>query len=85
MDMVGDLKQKKYSVVATDLNGTMDASALKSDDKLLLALGNEASGLSDQLLKISNHRLKLPLISKKAESLNVAVCGAICMYLSYNK
>jgi TrmH family RNA methyltransferase len=44
-------------------------------------LGNEAAGLSPALLKLAEARLKIPL-SRKAESLNVAVCGAICMYLS---
>jgi len=47
-----------------------------------LALGNEASGLSQLLLDLADHRLRIPIFQKKAESLNVAVCGAILMYLA---
>ena len=58
---------------------------LNRQDKLLLALGNEASGLSEALLNMSDYRLRIPTTREKAESLNVAACGAICMYLSSQK
>jgi TrmH family RNA methyltransferase len=85
LELVEELKHNGYSLVATDLGGTEDPSVLQCRDKLLLALGNEASGLSDSVLNLSDHRLRLPTIRGKAESLNVAACGAICMYLSYHK
>jgi tRNA G18 (ribose-2'-O)-methylase SpoU len=66
--------------VAADLNGEENPSVLQNTDKLLLALGNEASGLTDDLLKLADFRLRIS-IEDKAESLNVAACGAICMYL----
>ena len=50
-------------------------------DKLILALGNEASGLSPALLKAASVRVKIPIARDKIDSLNVAACGAICMYL----
>lgn len=85
LELVEELKRNGYSIVATDLGGREDPSVLQGRDKLLLALGNEASGLSDSVLNLSSHRLILPVVREKAESLNVAVCGAICMYLSYHK
>jgi len=85
LELVEELKHNGYSIVATDLGGAEDPSVLQGRDKLLLALGNEASGLSDPVLSVSDHRLRLPVIRGKAESLNVAACGAICMYLSYHK
>ncbi len=85
MELVEELKQNGYSLLAADVGGTEDPSVLQSQNKLLLALGNEASGLSDSVLKASNHILRIPTIRGKAESLNVAACGAICMYLSYHK
>jgi len=69
----------------SDLDGTENPSVLQCQNKLLLALGNEASGLSDSVLNVSNHRLRVPIIREKAESLNVAACGAICMYLSHHR
>ncbi len=85
LELVEELKHNGYSFVAADLGGVEDPSVLQCQNKLLLALGNEASGLSDSVLNASNHRLRVPTIPGKAESLNVAACGAICMYLSYHK
>ena len=82
LELVTALQKGGYSVVATDLNSTGDPSILSSQNELVLALGNEASGLSRQLLDAADHRFKIPIVRGKAESLNVAACGAICMYLS---
>ena len=84
LGMVKDLKDRGYFLVAADLNGREDTSVLGQQERLLLALGNEASGLSEELLAIADYRLRLPTVREKAESLNVAACGAICMYLSAN-
>ena len=81
LEMVSKLKQAGYSIIATDLKGKDNISSLCHIDALLLALGNEAAGLSEQVLNISDYRIKIP-ITGKTESLNVAACGAICMYLS---
>ena len=85
LDLVEELKHNGYSLIAADLGGTEDPSVVQCQNKLLLALGNEASGLSESVLNASNYRLRVPTIREKAESLNVAACGAICMYLSYHK
>ena len=79
------LKKGGYYIVAAELNGREDPSVLYGRDKLLLALGNEASGLSETLLNMSDYRLRIPTGREKAESLNVAACGAICMFLSSRK
>jgi TrmH family RNA methyltransferase len=76
------MKKRGYSIVAADLKGEEDPSRLRKEDKLLLALGSEASGLSQALLKASDYRFRIPIARAKAESLNVATSGAICMYLS---
>ncbi len=81
-DLAGELKSGGYCLVATDLGGAEDTSVLQCEGKLLLALGNEGSGLSKALLRMTDHRLRVATVGQKAESLNVAACGAICMYLS---
>jgi len=82
IQLAGELKSRGHALVAMDLHGTEDMSVLQGRDKLVLALGNEAAGLSPSLLDIADYRVKVPVITEKAESLNVASCGAICMYLS---
>jgi len=85
LKLIESLKKDGYSLVATELNGVEEPSILYHQAKLLLALGNEASGLSQAVLHASDYQLRIPAIREKAESLNVAACGAICMYLSSQK
>ena len=69
--------------MAADLGGVEEPAILRNrGERLLLALGNEASGLSETVLAAADHRFKIPVDRQRAESLNVAACGAICMYLS---
>jgi len=83
--MVQALKKRGYFVLTADLNGKEDTSVFDKRRLLLLVLGNEAAGLSDEMLAVSDYRLRVPITSEKAESLNVAACGAICMYLVTRK
>ena len=85
LEMVKALKKRGYFVVAADLNGKEGTSAFDKRRLVLLALGNEAAGLSEEMLAVSDYQLKLPIVREKAESLNVAACGAIFMYLATRK
>ncbi|MBA7657483.1 23S rRNA (guanosine-2'-O-)-methyltransferase RlmB [subsurface metagenome] len=84
LELVRSLRQGGYNLIAAELNGTAEPSVLKQE-KLVLALGNEASGLSKTVMDEADHRLRIPTAREKAESLNVAACGAILMYLSSEK
>jgi tRNA G18 (ribose-2'-O)-methylase SpoU len=44
-----------------------------------LVLGNEVTGVSAEILSVSDHVAKIPLLGKK-ESLNVAVAAGIAVY-----
>ncbi len=79
------LRKSGFFMVATDLGGEAEPAVLQNRGKLLLALGNEAAGLSGVVLEASDCRVRIPITGKKAESLNVAACGAIVMYLSSQK
>lgn len=81
LELVRSLRRDGYNLIAAELKGTAEPSVLKRE-KLLLALGNEAAGLSRALLDEADYRLRIPTVRHKAESLNVAACGAILMYLS---
>lgn len=82
LELIQALKKRGYFLVAADLGGTEDTSVFRGIEKLVLALGSEASGLTLGLLDLADHRLRIPIAHEKAESLNVASSGAICMYLS---
>ena len=85
LELISALRKGGYTIAATDLNGMEEPALLSRQSKLLLALGNEAAGLSIAVLNVADFRLRIPTIQEKAESLNVAACGAICMYLSSQK
>ena len=80
--LAAKLKDAGFTVAAADLNGDEGPQVLRESDSLVLALGNEAAGLSKAVLDVSDHRVRVPIAREKAESLNVAASGAICMYLS---
>ena len=82
LELARALQKSGYPLIAAELNGAVGPSILLQQGKLLLALGNEAAGLSKTLLEAADYRLRIPIVREKAESLNVAACGAICMYLS---
>jgi TrmH family RNA methyltransferase len=85
LELVNALRKGGYTIVATDLSGIEEPALISRQRKLLLALGNEAAGLSMAMQNVADFRLRIPTIQEKAESLNVAACGAICMYLSSQK
>jgi RNA methyltransferase, TrmH family len=76
------LKDQGFRIVASDLKGSENPGILGKSARTLLALGNEASGLTKSVLALSDHLLKIPINENNAESLNVASCGAILMYLA---
>ena len=82
LELVKTLKQTGYALVAADVHGSDEPTILSGQKKLILALGNEAAGLTKELLSNADYRVHIPTPPDKAESLNVAACGAILMYLS---
>ena len=85
LELIKALKQSGYALFAADVRGTEDPQILSGKEKLVLALGNEAAGLSKELLAIADYRVRIPTPPEKAETLNVAACGAILMYLADRK
>ena len=69
---------KDYEIIATEIKGSVDLSTINKIGKHIVVLGNEAHGVSEELLKIANKRVRIDI--QNIESLNVAVAGAIAMY-----
>ena len=74
-----DLKLlKDYEIYATEIKGSVDISTIAKTSQHILILGNEAHGVSKELLELASKRIRIDI--KNIESLNVAVAGAIAMY-----
>ena len=85
LDLVDNLREKEYTLAAAVLDGKDDPHLLARNDRMVLALGNEAAGLSPEITGRADYRAGISIEREKAESLNVAACGAIFMYLSAGK
>ena len=74
------LKAQGYQLFVSDLDGKdLYESSFSSEDGLLLVIGNEAKGVSEEMKALSDHRVKIPMRGR-AESLNAAVAAGILMY-----
>ena len=74
-----DLKKKGgYTVIGTDLKSSVPLSSIEKPEKFVLVLGNEARGVSKEVLNEGNENVRIEIDS--IESLNVAMAGAILMY-----
>jgi len=69
----------KMKIISTSLDARSDLSALKSIDKFCLVFGNESHGVDEDVLAISDKKIKIS-INKNIESLNVASTAAIIFY-----
>lgn len=76
------LKEKKYSIIGTSLQTDTYISKDLFTGKCAFVVGNEANGISDEIIKNCNKLIKIPM-SDSAESLNVACATSILLYEQY--
>ena len=80
LDYIKNLKQNGYQIIATSPRGNSLQSLLKLDKKpVVLVVGNEAKGVSDEILNASDMVIKIPM-NDEIESLNVGVAAGISLY-----
>lgn len=70
--------KKDYKVFTTDMYG-IDYRNIEKDAKIILAIGNEANGISKEVFEISDKKIKIPM-EGKIESLNAAIAASILMH-----
>ena len=73
------LKARGYSVVVSSLHGAPFYENAPHGGRFALVIGNEARGVSEAVMEVTDVRLKLPMRGG-AESLNAAVAAGIMMY-----
>ncbi len=72
-------QEKGFYLTATSLYDSVPIGEGKRAEKQMLVIGSEASGVSKEVLALSNQRVRIPMAGK-VESLNVAVAAGIAMY-----
>lgn len=76
---VGEAKQAGMQVVATLPTAKLSYWQVDWHRPSLILLGNEGAGLSDQLARLADLQVRIPLCSG-VESLNVAIAAALLLY-----
>lgn len=73
------LKDNNYDILTTNVNEGIDIRNYQPKDKLVLIIGNEGHGVSDELASLANYKIYIKMNSN-CESLNAAVASSILMY-----
>ena len=69
-----EIKKHKYKVLATSLD---EADMIY--EKKVIVIGNEANGVSSEILEIADQKIKIPMLGK-TESLNASVATSVILY-----
>lgn len=73
------LKKQGISVISSSLDTEKYSYDIDLRSDCALVIGNEASGISDEVIEASDQLVKIPMAGS-AESLNVAVASGVLMY-----
>ena len=77
---IKDFKERGFLIVCGVLSdNTINYTDADFTKPVIIVIGNEANGITDEILSLSDITIKIP-ISGNAESLNAAVAAAIIMY-----
>ena len=76
--VIKEMQKREIKVFATDLQ--TEKTIYDVDyEKTAVVIGNEANGVSEQVLNLADERIKIPMIGK-TESLNAAVATGVILY-----
>ncbi len=77
-ELIRELKSRGTCFYAGDMDGADIFGLSREANRVCIAVGNEAEGLSNEILGICDRKVSIPM--QNMESLNVAVSAAILMY-----
>lgn len=73
------LKSEGFNLVATSLQESKDFFREDLSGKIILSVGNEGNGISDEIFDMADIKVKIPMPGG-AESLNVAIATSIILF-----
>ena len=74
-----EMQQDGYKIVVTSLSTDKNHYDINFDEKTIIVIGNEAKGVSQEIMEIADVKVKIPMLGK-SESLNAAVATGILAY-----
>lgn len=80
IDNIKTLHEIGYKIYSSSLEGSAAYKDSFTDEKIALVIGSEANGISDEVIAISDKKIKIPMDNKVAESLNASVAAGILIF-----
>ena len=74
-----ELQRDGYKIVVTSLATNKNHYDINFDEKTIIVIGNEAKGVSQEIMEIADVKVKIPMLGK-SESLNAAMATGILAY-----
>ncbi len=78
IETLKEIRKNKYKIMATSLE-TNESIYTVDYNKKAIIIGNEANGVSKEVLEMANEKIKIPMLGK-TESLNAAVATGVILY-----
>ncbi|WP_297434974.1 RNA methyltransferase [uncultured Clostridium sp.] len=79
LSKINELKENGYKLVVSSLQGEKNFFEEDLKGNIIMAVGNEGNGVSDEVYNISDIKVRIPMPGN-AESLNVAVATSVMLY-----
>lgn len=78
-EVVKLIEEQGITLYGAVLEESVDYGQPTYEGSTMIALGNEANGITEDILQLVTQRISIPMYGPM-ESLNVAIAGALCMY-----
>ncbi len=79
VEVIALLQKQGVKIIASSLDTDSNYDQLTYPDKVAIIVGNEGNGISETILALADHKVKIPIYGK-AESLNVAIATSLLLY-----
>lgn len=83
-NVINELKNNNYTIYGTKVDNGYNVKEINNINKFALIIGNEGTGISDNILKQCDKYLYIKM-NNNCESLNAGVAASILMYEMGNK
>lgn len=77
--IINRLKEKGFEMIASALDAKQNFYSIDLSGKVIITVGNEGNGISDEVKAMSDIQVKIPMPGD-SESLNVAIAAGIMMF-----
>lgn len=79
LELTSQMLSQGYKLVASSLEAEENFYDVKYSNKIIISVGNEGNGISDEVEAMADIKVKIPMPGG-AESLNVSVAASIMLY-----